>query len=124
MGKSRGKIDDEGLKSDAFAKKGLKQKIRDVYEKMTSDNTKKERYVTKEKSPYQKIKTVSYRENGVEVKKKQKVVQKNSSPLGKDRIYTTTYNSAEGKPVKSKQSLNPLNPLKKDRYMNRKLYKS
>jgi hypothetical protein len=34
MGKSRGKIDNEGLKSDAFGKKDLKQKVRDAYGKL------------------------------------------------------------------------------------------
>jgi hypothetical protein len=125
MGKSRGKIDDNVPKSEAFVKKSLKQKVSAAFQKMSDKwaggTAPLQRYVTKEKTPTLKTKTVSYRRNGVEVKKKQKLVF--GGPEHKDRLYIKTFNSADGKPVMSKTSENPLNPFRKG-YINRKSYKS
>jgi hypothetical protein len=116
MGKSRGKIDDEGLKSDAFAKKGLKQKIRGAYEKMFNRNpnngAEMERSVTKKKvSPNMKVKTVSYKRDGKELYKKEKVVT--GGPFKKDRTYIKTKFDSDGNVLNVKKSTNPIATFKK-----------
>lgn len=126
MGKGRGKIDDNAPKSEAFSK-NLRQKVKETFEKvgdrLTGKTAPLKRYVTKEKTPTQKIKTVSLKKRGVVVEQRKKIVNKGPGLL-KDRLYIKTYSSDEGKPVMSKTSLNPLNPFKKERYLNRKSYKS
>jgi translation initiation factor 1 (eIF-1/SUI1) len=116
MGKSRGKIDDETPKSDAFAKKGLKQKIRGAYEKMFNRNPNNRaelvRSVSKKKiSPNMKVKTTSRSRDGKEVYRVEKIVT--GGPFKKDRTYIKTQFDSDGNVLNTKKSLNPAGIFKK-----------
>jgi hypothetical protein len=143
MGKSRGKIDDNVPKSEAFVKKSLKEKIVGAYSKALGRIQKdgKEKHDVMSKSRKEnallggkvKVKTVS---GGLANKEKVKVVTKfkkngetvtrskktTGLPFMKQREYQGSTINKEGKMTKSYSAINPLGAFKKKSMITKNKY--
>lgn len=143
MGKSRGKIDDNMPKSDAFAKKSLKEKIVGVYSKalgrIQKDGKEKNNVMSKsrEENPLlgkkvkvkttsgnlanrEKVKVVTkFKKNGETVTRTKKTT---GLPFMKQREYQGSTINKEGKMTKSYYALNPIGTLKRKSMTTRNKY--
>lgn len=143
MGKGRGKIDDNTPKSDAFAKKSLKEKIVGAYSKALGRIQKsgkenessydiklkgKDGNVRKRKEVFtsgglankEKVKVVTkFKKNGETVTRSKKTT---GLPLMKQREYQGSTINKEGKMTKSYSAINPAGTLKKKSMITKNKY--